>query len=154
MRQDNRTIDGKRLRKSDILPLQVESGDAEELCYHEAQTSSLSWGPDEWFWTELFLVDTYFGSEEILVNYLTGSQDGDGFDPPLGGIGRMVDPCFDPREYWLMKLERRILQVTEEYTALIETFNRRIDEYVSTIFYHLKDSCCFWRRKTIWYHLL
>ncbi|KAF1956056.1 hypothetical protein CC80DRAFT_413860 [Byssothecium circinans] len=129
LHKDERKVSDKRLRKSGLLPLQVESGDSEELYYHEAQTSSLSWGPDEWFWTELFLVDTYFGSEDNLLTYLAGSTHGNGFDPPLGGVGTMETPCFDPRDYWLMKLDRRVLQVTEEYTALIETFNNRMEEY-------------------------
>lgn len=90
-------------------------------------------GTDEEYWTELFLVDTYFGSESHYVTYLAGSPGGDGFDPPLGGRGTMANPCYDPREYWLMKLDRRMLQVMEEYESLIETFKARMDEYVSEL---------------------
>lgn len=127
---------GKRLRKSSILPLQHYAEDQKELYYHEAQTSSLCWGPDETFWTELFLVDTYFGSEKNLHTYLTTphlGRYGDGSDPPLAGRGSMEVAMFDPREYFLLKIDRRVDQVATEYGALIETFNKRMDAYVSTV---------------------
>jgi hypothetical protein len=134
--KDFRTIKNKTLRKSEELPLRKESSDNEDLYFHEAQTSSLSWGTDEWFWTELFLVDTYFGSEPRLSTYLDpsapGDSPGDGSDPPLGGAGSMkYKPYFDPREYFLRKLDRRIDQVAKEYSALVETFNQRMETYVS-----------------------
>jgi hypothetical protein len=131
--QDPRIVSGKRLRKSEPLPLRSESTDQEDLFYHEAQTSSLSWGPDESFWTELFLVDTYFGSERNHRTYLkphSNVKPGDGFDPALGGRGTMERPLFDPREYYLLKVDRRIEQVATEYSALVETFNTRMEEYV------------------------
>jgi hypothetical protein len=132
--KDSRRISGKRLRKSGSLPLQSESRDQEDLYYHEAQTPSLSWGPDDTFWSEIFLVDTYFGSEKRLETYLdtpTNGNPGDGSDPPLGGRGSMELPMFDPREYFLLKVDRRIEQVATEYGALVETFNKRMEEYVS-----------------------
>jgi hypothetical protein len=133
--KDSRRIYSKRLRNSSILPLKTESGDQEDLYYHEAQISSLSWGPDQTFWSELFLVDTYFGSEEKLADYLEtprGGQYGDGSDPPLAGQGSMEIPMFDPREYFLLKIDRRMEQVTTEYRALVEIFNKRMEEYVSS----------------------
>ncbi|CAO2650561.1 Nn.00g018530.m01.CDS01 [Neocucurbitaria sp. VM-36] len=127
--QDQRTISSKRLRKSEPLPLRLDSLDREDLYYHQAQTSSLCWGTDEWFWTELFLVDTYFGSEEGHKTYFTDCNEGDGLDPPLGGSGDMTEPRFDPREYFLLKVDRRIKQVATEYSALVETFDKRMEEY-------------------------
>lgn len=133
---DVRRIKGKPLRKSEELPLREASDDNEDLYFHEAQTSSLCWGTDEWFWTELFLVDTYFGSEPGLMTYLDpptpADSPGDGNDPPLGGAGSMkYHPYFDPREYFLHKLDRRSDQVAKEYSALVETFNQRMENYVS-----------------------
>jgi hypothetical protein len=131
--EDLRLVSGKQLRKSEPLPLRSESTDQEDLFYHEAQTSSLSWGPDESFWTELFLVDTYFGSEKNHQTYLTppsNSRLNDSFDPALGGRGSLRRPLFDPREYFLLKVDRRTEQVATEYSALVETFNRRMEEYV------------------------
>jgi len=132
--KDPRRIFGKRLRKSEPLPLRTHSQDKEDLYFHEAQTSSLSWGPDESFWTELCLVDLYYGSEQNYNTYLTpteGADPGDGLDPPLGGRAFMRKPLFDPREYFLLKIDRRIEQVATEYGALVETFNNRMEEYVS-----------------------
>lgn len=135
---DFRNIKSKPLRRTEHLPLQDVSDDKEDLYFHEAQTSSLSWGPDEWFWTELFLVDTYFGSEPELATYLDpptpADSPGDGDDPPLGGGGTMkYTPYFDPREYFLRKLDRRFDQVAKEYSALIETFNQRMESYVGLL---------------------
>jgi hypothetical protein len=123
-------IGGKRLRKTEPLPLRYQSVDQEDLYFHEAQTSSLSWGADEWFWTELCLVDTYFGSEEKHKTYFTRCQEGSGLDPPSGGRFQMIDSPFDPREYFLLKLQFRTEQTVTEYSALVETFNKRMDEYV------------------------
>jgi hypothetical protein len=135
-RPDLRTINGKPLRKSEVLPLRKDSDDNEDLYFHEAQTSSLSWGPDEWFWTELFLVDTYFGSEPRMRTYFVppapGHDEGNSSDPPLGGGNSMkFSPHFDPREYFLHKLDCRLGQVATEYGALVETFNQRMENYVS-----------------------
>ncbi|KAH6838454.1 hypothetical protein BKA58DRAFT_395667, partial [Alternaria rosae] len=131
--EDPRLIGDKRLRKTEPLPLGHHPSDQEDLYYHEALTSSLSWGADEWFWTELCLVDTYFGSEEKHKSYFTGCQEGDGLDPPCGGRIHMTAPRFDPREYFLLKLKFRTEQVVTEYSTLIETFNKRMDEYAQTI---------------------
>ncbi|PSN73203.1 hypothetical protein BS50DRAFT_482272 [Corynespora cassiicola Philippines] len=133
---DSRSIKGEHLRKTSVLPLRSwlidgdfrQSSDGEELYYYEAQVSSLSMGVSEWFWTEYFLVDTYFGSEPGLATYFAGEA-GCGFDPPLGGHGNMSIACFDPREYWLKKIARRMYQVRSEFAALIETFNKRMDQY-------------------------
>ncbi|KAH7355640.1 hypothetical protein BKA66DRAFT_430008 [Pyrenochaeta sp. MPI-SDFR-AT-0127] len=137
--RDTRWVAGKRLRQSEPLPLYINSTDQEDLYYHEAQTSSLSWGPDEWFWTELFLVDTYFGSEEIHKSYLSNCKKGDGFDPPCGGRITMAIPRFDPREYFLLKLDYRIEQVATEYSALVETFNKRMEDYLRNMRHVFED---------------
>ena len=131
--KDHRSIGAVSLRKSVLLPLQLEVDDKKEIYYHEAQISSLCWGPDEWFWTELFLVETYFGSEPDLSDYL---------DPPQGTATRdpttrhysQPSPCWDPRQYWLEQLEVRLTQVNHEYVALIRTLTRRMEAYVSNQF--------------------
>lgn len=132
--QDHRTVAGKRLRKSEVLPLQHQSKDPDELFYHESQISSLCWGPDESFWTELFLVETFFGSEVHFEKYLEPQLD------PVTKLTLRVDPptltnnpnlTLDPREYWLRQLHVRLSQVVHEYTALIGTFSKRMEAYVS-----------------------
>ena len=120
--------DHRRLRTYEELPLVTYSQDKVPVYFYEAQTSSLSLGPDEDFWTEYFLVDTYFGSEEGLHDYL--EADGKGFDPPLGGVGKMDKPCYDPRHYFLMKVDRRVLQVRKESKVLFDAFDERMRNYV------------------------
>ncbi|OAL50526.1 hypothetical protein IQ07DRAFT_679915 [Pyrenochaeta sp. DS3sAY3a] len=129
--QDLRIISGKRLRKSEPLPLGSHSRDQEDLYYHEAQTSSICWGISEWFWTEIFVVDTYFGSEESPNTYLRDCPYGKGSNPLLGGSGTLNDPRFDPREYFLRILEYRMEQVATEYGTLVDIFNRRMENYLN-----------------------
>ncbi|ORY13750.1 hypothetical protein BCR34DRAFT_648073, partial [Clohesyomyces aquaticus] len=121
------------------LPLRADSRDGKLLYVYEAQISSLSLGPDEWFWTEFFLVDTYFGSEHKLHEYLSNCKPGEGFDPPLGGVGMMDNPYFDPREYFLVKLVRRLQQVVRESTSLVDTFDERMEDYLHKYPELLKD---------------
>ncbi|KAF2447929.1 hypothetical protein P171DRAFT_354948 [Karstenula rhodostoma CBS 690.94] len=133
--KDHRTIAGKRLRKSEILPLQQQSKDPDEICYHEAQISSICWGPDDSFWTEIFLVDTFFGSELYYEKYLDPV-----LDPGTNLVLRLDPPTLkhnltlssDPREYWLTQLDVRLTQVVHEYTALVGTFSKRMESYVRT----------------------
>jgi hypothetical protein len=43
-----------------------------------------------------------------------------------------METIFDPREWFLQKINRRVEQVTTEYRALVETFNKRMEGYVRT----------------------
>jgi hypothetical protein len=47
----------------------------------------------------------------------------------------MEEPIYNPREYFLQKMDRRSEQVATEYGALVETFNKRMEEYVSNLQY-------------------
>ena len=125
------------------------SEDKEDLFFYEAQISSLCIGPDEWFWTEYFLVETYFGSETNIPTYFEDQDPDNHVDPPLGNVGRMDVPRFDPREYFLLKLERRILQATKEYAALINTFDARMQDYVSELVIIGASSNCRVKEKRI-----
>lgn len=128
---DPRKILGKRLRRSRMLPLGLAGIDEDNLYYHEAQTSSLSWGCDEFFWTEIFLVDTYFGSEHNMNTYLrTPGQNNSVEDPDPTLGGRPVETPVDPRRLFLLKLDVRTKQVANEYGALVDTFNKRMELYV------------------------
>ena len=128
---DHRKHRASPLRSGEELPLSNWSADEEEMFFYEAQISSLCLGPDECFWTEYFLVETYFGSEEFIPTYFNHQDPDSHMDPPLGNIIRMNEPRFDPRAYWLWKVERRILQATKEFAALINTFDARMQDYVS-----------------------
>ncbi|KAF2034891.1 hypothetical protein EK21DRAFT_44116, partial [Setomelanomma holmii] len=132
------------------LPLKLHSYDQSDLYYHEAQTSSLSWGNDEWFWTVLFLVDTYFGSEKNRKTYFKNKPEGDGADPPLGGDELYArNPQYDPREYFLRQLQIRTLQAATEYGSLVETFSDRMEAYMETIKIKFEDDQDMTHTRTI-----
>lgn len=51
--------------------------------------------------SEIFLVDTYFGSEENRKDYFSKHPEGDGMDPCLGGLGSFKQNSqANPREYF------------------------------------------------------
>lgn len=94
---------------------------------HEAQISFLVAGIDEWYWTAYCCVDKYFGSEETIQSYLDKQ-----LDAPIGGYGRLTEfPVWNPREYFLIVLSRRIRQVTREWSSLVVTLEERLQSYVS-----------------------
>jgi hypothetical protein len=128
--EDPRYVGEHRLRKSVLLPLQSELQDLNDIYYHESQISSLCWGPDESCWTELFFVETYFGSEPDLETYLRPPPNMQTRDPPTRQFSDPA-PYWDPREYWLKQLDVRLAQVSYEYAALIGTLTRRMEAYVS-----------------------
>lgn len=84
-------------------------------------------GVDEWFWTAYCLVDTYFGSESEYRDYL----DKKALDPCSGGAKPLRFPVWNPREYFLLVLSRRIKQATREWTEVIRTFNEYLSAYVT-----------------------
>ncbi|KAF2496106.1 hypothetical protein BU16DRAFT_526627 [Lophium mytilinum] len=131
--KDHRQLRGKSLRESVELPLRSWSLNKEKVFYHEAQISGLIIGPDEWVWTTYLFLDTFFRSEDRLKDYLENCNLGEGFDPPLGGISKMDNPHFNPRQYFLAILDRRIMQASVEWTVLIETFDERMVAYAKAM---------------------
>jgi hypothetical protein len=97
--------------------------------FHEAQISLLVFGPDEYFWTANCFVDTYFQSEESIEQYKSR-----GDDAPTGGAQPVNLPYWDPREYVLTVLARRIEHVTMEWRNIIAEVKRELKVYVSTRF--------------------
>lgn len=128
--EDQRYVGEQPLRKSVLLPLQTELQDPNEIYYHEAQISSLCWGPDETCWTEYFFVETYFGSEPDRETYLKPPTNIQTRDPPTIQFS-YPRIYWDPREYWLKQIDVRLAQVCYEYSALIGTLTRRMEAYVS-----------------------
>ena len=103
--------------------------------FHEAQVSFLLLGIDEWVWTAYCCVDTYFGSEP---NHRTYHDDG--VDAPTGGAKYLNFPIWNPREYFLMVLARRMMQATREWTNLVHVVQQRLDLYVSIFAIGLETS--------------
>lgn len=118
-----------KLDSSRELPLSPNAasrgGDA--IYYHEAQLSLLIFGVDEWLWTAYCCPDTYFGSEKYAEEDF---DDGNGADPNAGGAVMIEQPVWNPREYYLMLLQRRMSQATHEWTELVNAFTERMDQFV------------------------
>ena len=85
-------------------------------------------GVDEWFWTAYFCAETYFGSEES-IHYYTDNQ----YDALTGGEKSLLYPVWNPREYFLSILSRRLKQVTKEWSNVVETLQDRLRLHVSEI---------------------
>jgi len=124
--RDSRRIDGKELRSSRPLPLPRNEDEKEDL-YYEFQLSVLVTGVDEWLWTSYCCVDTYYGCEPDRRAYL---EDAHPAEPASGGSASLDFPIWNPREYYLVVLSRRISQATREWVSLIEAFEERMITYV------------------------
>jgi hypothetical protein len=98
---------------------------ADELFYYDAQISFLVTGVDEGQWTAYCIVDTFFGSEQDTEAYFLQKQDG-----PSGGARKESQPCWNPREYFLLVLSQRIKQTAREWGNVISTLMARLDAYV------------------------
>lgn len=87
------------------------------------------YGPDEYFWTACCIVDVYFQSEESVADYKNRGE-----DAPTGGARPVKLPYWDPREYFLTALSRRIQQATTEWKNIIAELERDLKVYVWTPF--------------------
>ena len=88
-------------------------------------------GVDEWFWTAYCCTDTYFGSEETIQFYHERK-----LDAPTGGSKSNMHPSWDPREYFLLVLSRRLGQVTKEWGNVINAFEGRLHHHVYSLPLH------------------
>lgn len=124
---DKRTLNEKPLRASRILPLAIGDS-ANDLYYYEAQLSFLVTGVDEWRYTSYCCVDTYFRSEPRHAEYLEPPTR---IEPAAGGLLSLEYPKWNPREFFLIILSFRIEQAVSESQALIDSFEGRMNAYVS-----------------------
>lgn len=124
---DTRKSDGKPLRTSRILPLAAVDS-ANDLYYYQAQLSFLVTGVDEWRYTSYCCVDTYFGSEPDHQAYLEPPAP---IEPASGGLLELERPLWNPREFFLSILSFRIEQAVTESQALLDSFEERMNSYVS-----------------------
>lgn len=126
---EHRTIHGRPLRESIPLPLSRQSFEEMDFFY-EAQISVLVTGVDEWLWTSYCFVDTYHGSEPDKQAYL---NDPDPVEPATGGSKFLRFPMWSPRDFFLCVLDRRMMQATREFKALVDAFKERMDAYVGIL---------------------
>jgi hypothetical protein len=124
LRQAGSAADTRGLRETKRMPGTMDTVEP-EILYHEAQVSFLLVGVDEWFWTVYCCVDTFFGSERDAQWYKEY-----GFDA-CSGAGRMInEPVWNPREYFLIVLNRRLAQVAKEWTNAVSILEGRLASYV------------------------
>lgn len=100
--------------------------------FHEAQVSVLLVGIDEWVWTLYCLVESHFEQPQDLTEleqYVTNMR-----DAPSGQFASYKQPIWNPREYFLLVLCRRMDQATLEWQNLVETLDQRLKDLVSLIF--------------------
>jgi len=128
---DKRTLQEREFRAHQLLPLERD-GEGEAY-YYEAQISFLMVGVDEWFWTTYCCVDTFFGSEAGGEAYLSPPGP---TDAASGGSLFQRYPVWNPRQYFLAVLSRRMLQARYEWTALVNCYINRLSTYVSNVEFH------------------
>jgi hypothetical protein len=98
----------------------------DDLYYHDAQISFIVTGTKESQWSAYCLTDTFFGGEQDAEEYLRRRQDG-----PSGGARTDAEPCWDPREYFLLVLSQRMSQVSREWGNFFTVLMLRLDLYAS-----------------------
>lgn len=106
----------------------------EQEFFHEVQVSVLLTGIDEWVWTLYCLVETHFlgvDEKEDLEEYFNSK--GVLSDAPSGRSFMYTYPFWNPREYFLLVLCRRMDQATLEWRNLVESLEQRLRELVRFI---------------------
>lgn len=121
--QDARTLGERPLRASRPLPL--GSDDAKEY-YHESTNSFMIIGVDEWLWTALCFVEGFYDPKRDVREFFTLARP---LDPCIGGLKFMEWPIWNPREYFLTVLTRRLRQAAREWATLIQVFEGRMRDY-------------------------
>lgn len=119
--------DTRKLRKSrTFLRADQQAVNEDHECIHEAQISFLITGVDEWFWTALCCVDSFFEAERP-IDVLYQEQK----DAPTGGMRRSSKPMWNPRQYFLIVLAVRLRQVRKEWENILFVIDERLSKYVS-----------------------
>ncbi|KAL4940723.1 hypothetical protein BDV06DRAFT_223802 [Aspergillus oleicola] len=103
--------------------------DDEKEFFHEAQISVLLVGIDEWVWTLYCLVERHYsetGPEDV-NDYISSGRDA----PSGEGVSYSM-PIWNPREYFLLVISRRMSEVRFEWADLVQTLETRfkfLEEY-------------------------
>ena len=108
-----------------MLPLPPLAESKREASYHQSKTSFLVTGIDEWLWTAYCFVDNFYGADTYSKDCVDSR-----LDPASGGSLWLDQPVWNPRQYFLVVLSRRIKQATWEWQALVDCFIDRLDQYV------------------------
>jgi hypothetical protein len=97
---------------------------------HKAQVSFVICGVDHSRWVGYAFVKDDFGSELEDIEDDDFSYEGFHRDPITQGKFDANLPIWDPRAYFLTVLEIWTVQVLKEWTYLVRTVERSINEYV------------------------
>ena len=124
----SRTHSQASLRKGSLLPFGDRNID-DQMYYYEASVSLLVSGPDEWVWTSYCFVDTYYNNERETMEDFE-NEDGKDTDARSGRHSFFKSPVWDPRQYYLAVLSRRLMQVTNEWSNLVSVLDVRLTSFV------------------------
>jgi hypothetical protein len=120
-----------RRRWTDLSFLKIDTSDSQDQepkevwGIHEAQTSCVVTGWDDWRWVGYGFIDTE------IDGFLTDlSKDDLGFDQIAAGKLEANIPIWGPRDYWLKVFEIRIEQVRKEWEYLIHKVELSVNQYV------------------------
>lgn len=144
MRQDSRrNSSGKPLRKSfdvSFLKKLSSTNEAEDdrAYIYESQISVMATGYNKSIWAAYGLIDTFHHAvddprdKDSIQHYLDDFNEINGmnWDPLSAGTCDAERPAGDPREYFLLLLDARAQQVTEEWLKLVSILQKNIDDYV------------------------
>lgn len=123
--RDGKTLaDPRQLRQSYSMIKSLD-GVFDNLFYYDAQISVLVTGTSNQQWNAYCFIDTFFGSEQSAEEYCAQQQDG-----PSGGARHENQPCWDPREYFLLVLSQRFRQTSREWGNFFTVLMDRLDAYV------------------------
>ncbi|KAF5696247.1 Arginine-tRNA ligase cytoplasmic [Fusarium mundagurra] len=117
-------------------PIEIESESASVDTLHEAHYSLMICGYNRSVWTTYSLVDTYFydseDHEDTVESYRTHEDsEVSEWDPALIGGKEVWTKCPDPREYFLMILDKRFTQIYEELFEIIDFVQDKMSDYLN-----------------------
>ncbi|CVL07385.1 uncharacterized protein FMAN_14329 [Fusarium mangiferae] len=117
-------------------PIEIKSEFASVDTLHEVHYSLMICGYNRSVWTTYSLVDTYFydsdEDHEDTVEFYRTHEDSEvsEWDPALIGDKEVWTKCPDPREYFLMILDKRFTQIYEEFFKIIDFVQDKMSDYL------------------------
>ena len=131
-----RPVSDSRLLRQRHEMLKYNDSSGENMFYYEAQVAFLMTGYDEWHWTAYCCVDTFFGSEQTVTDYLRRQNDG-----PSGGAMELDRQIWNPRQYFLRVFSERLAQATREWRNITSALDDRLNSHVRASKISLRIFC-------------
>ncbi|KAK2730778.1 hypothetical protein CKAH01_09401 [Colletotrichum kahawae] len=96
-------------------------------------------GYDQWRWTTILSIDTWFNTGECVTDkverYQFDLEDGMQVDPLSGGQDDATKPIWEPRAYFLRIMVPRLVQVADEW----ELIRNKLEEGINNLGYRKKQ---------------